>query len=81
MGMETNEEKRTWNTPLREPWNPIIKQCLIAIDLHTDFYLKDREPIHLRQADLLRKYVTELKNWIVTQECPNGVSGTGATNT
>lgn len=72
MGMETNEEKRTWNTPLREPWNPIIKNCLIAIDSHMALYLKDRDSVHLRQANLLRDYVTELKNWIVTQEFPNG---------
>ena len=61
-------EKRTWNTPVREPWNPIIKHCLNAIDYHIDLYLKTNDIWHLDQADRLRKYLHDLKNWILREE-------------
>ena len=63
-----NHNKRTWNTPVREPWNPVIKQCLNAIDYHIDLYLKTNHVWHLYQAERLREYLHELKNWILSEE-------------
>jgi hypothetical protein len=54
--------KREWNTPVREPWNPLIKECLNAVDRHVAFYLASGDERHLSQAETLRKYVRELKN-------------------
>lgn len=59
---------RTWNTPVREPWNPVIKQCLNAIDEHMRLYLESGEVWHLRQAQILREYVLDLKKWIHRME-------------
>lgn len=55
---------RTWDTPIREPWNPIIKHCLNAIDLHVALYLETKDSRHMEQAKLLRGYVSDLKEWI-----------------
>jgi hypothetical protein len=67
--MEGQQEgTRTWNTDIRSPWNPVIKQCLIAIDLHVDLYLQTRQETHLKQADVLREYVRNLKDWILSEE-------------
>jgi hypothetical protein len=63
-----NHSKRTWNTPIREPWNPVIKHCLNAIDYHIDLYVKTGHTWHLDQAEILRVYLLELKNWIIQQE-------------
>jgi hypothetical protein len=60
--------KREWDTPVREPWNPLIKECLNAVDRHVAFYLASGDERHLSQAETLRKYVRELKNWICTSE-------------
>jgi len=60
----TSSDRRSWNTPTREPWNPIIKHCLNAVDLHVDMYLKTHDKRHMDQADLLREYVANLKDWI-----------------
>jgi len=62
---------REWNTPFREPWNPVIKKCLDAIDLHTKLYLETKNSFHLSQSNLLREYITNLKNWIIENE-PEG---------
>lgn len=59
---------REWNTPVREPWNPIIKKCLDAVDEHNRQYLDTGNIWHLTQAEILRKYVYDLKTWIHTQE-------------
>jgi len=59
---------REWNTPFREPWNPVIKKCLDAIDLHTKLYLETENSFHLFQSNLLREYITNLKNWIIENE-------------
>lgn len=56
--------KREWNTPLREPWNPVIKQCLNAIDEHVKLYIHTGDRFHLGQAQTLREYVQALKDWI-----------------
>jgi hypothetical protein len=60
----TSEERRTWNTPVREPWNPVIKHCLNAVDEHMRLYLQTYDPWHLAQAEVLRTYTLELKKWI-----------------
>jgi hypothetical protein len=62
---------REWNTSFREPWNPIIKKCLDGVDLHTKLYLESQDTFHLNQADLLRLYVSRLKDWIHKTE-PEG---------
>lgn len=61
-------QSRTWNTPVREPWNSCIHHILKAIDTHNAQYFKDHNEWHLKQAELLRQYVVGLKNWILMQE-------------
>ena len=55
---------REWNTPVREPWNPVIHQCLKAIDNHMHQYIRTGNVWHLEKAAFLRSYVMELKRWI-----------------
>lgn len=64
----TGENKRTWNTPVREPWNPVIKQCLNAVDEHMRLYFETGNSWHVAQAEILRKYTLELKKWIHSTE-------------
>ncbi len=59
---------REWNTPRREPWNPVIKSCLNAIDEHMRLYLKTGNRFHLGQSQTLREYVKALKDWIIDEE-------------
>ena len=59
---------REWNNPIREPWNPIIHQLLKAIDNHNKKYFETGNHWHLQKANELRKYVSELKNWIYREE-------------
>ena len=59
---------REWNTPQRECWNPAIYQILKAIDHHTRFYLETGDVWHEEQAQILRKYIKDLKIWIHKQE-------------
>ena len=59
---------REFNTSFREPWNPVIKKCLDGVDLHTKLYLESQDTFHLNQADLLRLYVSRLKDWIHATE-------------
>jgi hypothetical protein len=61
-------ERRTFNTPLREPWNPIVYQCLRAVDCHNAQYFLTGNVWHLEQAELLRHYVRSLKDWIREEE-------------
>lgn len=61
-------ERRTFNTPLRAPWNPVIYQCLKAIDAHIEFSLLHRSSWHAQKAQILRQYVAELKEWIHEEE-------------
>jgi hypothetical protein len=61
-------EKRTWNSPIREPWNPVIRNILQAIDTHNQLYFKTGKPWHLQKAQELRGYVIELKEWIASNE-------------
>ena len=62
------EEKRTFDTPIRAPWNPVIHHCLKAIDEHNRLYLRHRDPWHLQKAAFLRDYVEELKTYIHHKE-------------
>lgn len=62
------DERRTFNTPIREPWNAPIHNCLKAIDNHTALYLSSGNSWHLEKADMLRQYLRELKSWIHRQE-------------
>jgi hypothetical protein len=57
-------ERRTWDTPIRQPWNAPIHHCLRAIDNHTALCLHTRLPWHLEKAAALRAYVHELKTYI-----------------
>ncbi len=59
---------REWNTPIREPWNAPIHNILKAIDNHTHEYLDSGDVWHLKKAQELREYVSELKTWIHRQE-------------
>ena len=61
-------ERRTFNTPLREPLNPIIYQSLRAIDWHNAQYFLTMDQWHLEKAAIIRQYVRELKAWIYEQE-------------
>lgn len=61
-------ERRTFNTPLRAPWNPIIYQCLRAVDCHNEQYFLTGDTWHLQQAEGIRKYVRALKDWIREEE-------------
>jgi hypothetical protein len=61
-------DRRTFNTPLREPLNPIIHRLLQAIDWHNAQYFKDHNQWHLEKAVIIRQYVTELKAWVYEEE-------------
>jgi len=60
--------KREWDTPVRQPWNQLIKQCLDAIDRHEELYRKTDNGWHAAKAQELRWYISELKTWIHAQE-------------
>jgi len=68
MSCGDQSERRTWNTPLRKPWNPVIKACLNAIDEHIRLYIATGDRYHLGQAQTLREYLRDLKNWIHQEE-------------
>ncbi len=59
---------REFNTITRQPWNPVIKKCLDAIDTHTLLHLQTGDAWHLSQAEVFRQYVRNLKDWIHQQE-------------
>jgi hypothetical protein len=59
---------REWNTPKRECWNAPIHKILNAIDNHTRIGMETGDPWHEEQAQILRKYVKDLKVWIHRQE-------------
>jgi len=61
-------DKRTWNNPTREPWNPIIHQLLKAVDNHNRLYFDEKDTWHLEKAKELRSYLVELKDWISKTE-------------
>jgi hypothetical protein len=53
--------RREWNTPVRAPWNALIKECLSAVDRHNCAYFATGDGRHIHLAEELRKYVMELK--------------------
>ena len=63
-----NEERRTWTTTVRTPWNPIVHNLLKAIDHHNVLYFRTANKWHLDKAAMLRSYVDELKSWIHKEE-------------
>jgi nicotinamide mononucleotide adenylyltransferase len=66
--MTANEERRTWTTTVRTPWNPIIHNLLKAIDHHNVLYFRTANEWHLDKAAMLRAYIDELKSWIHKEE-------------
>jgi hypothetical protein len=62
------DERRTFNTPLREPLNPIIHHMLKAVDWHVSAYLRTGDRWHMEQAQAVRGYIQQLKDWVVRQE-------------
>lgn len=62
------DERRTFNTPLREPLNPIISHMLKAVDWHVNAYLRTGDRWHMEQAEVIRRYTQQLKDWVVRQE-------------
>ena len=71
MTRNATSDRRTWNTPIREPWNPVIKSCLNAIDEHVRLYFETQDAWHMDQAQTLRLYVAQLKQWILRSEGKN----------
>lgn len=59
---------RDFNTEVRAPFNAPIHNILKAIDAHTALYLTAGDVWHLQQAQVLRVYVRDLKEWIKRQE-------------
>ena len=59
---------REWVTATREPWCPLIKQCLDGIDRHNSLWFATGDVWHLHRAEHLRQYVIELKDWIHRDE-------------
>lgn len=63
MGQESNGiSRREWNTPVREPWNALIKEALQSVDRHNVGYFETGDARHLHLAAYLRSYVSELKD-------------------
>jgi hypothetical protein len=62
------DERRTFNTPLRAPLNPIISHMLKAVDWHVSMYCRTGEQWHLEKAQFMRIYIRDLKEWIAKQE-------------
>ena len=60
--------RREWNTPTREPWNPLIHELLQAVDRHNRQLFITGDPWHADKAEQLRQYVRDLKSWIHQQE-------------
>lgn len=53
--------RREWNTPVRAPWNALIKEALQAVDRHNCAYFETGDVRHIHLAAKLREYVGELK--------------------
>jgi hypothetical protein len=67
-----DERKRTFNTPVREPWNVPIHHIVKAIDNHTALHLATGLPWHKQKAEQLRQYLHELKTYIHAEERGSG---------
>ena len=66
--MNINLCKRTWDSPVREPWNRRIYFVLKSIDHHNELYFTTGDKWHLEQANYLRTYIVQLKDWIKKEE-------------
>lgn len=66
--MNTNSSKRTWDTSVRSSWNVRIFHMIKAIDAHNEIYFQTSDYRHLAQAECLRKYIKDLKDWIKEEE-------------
>lgn len=62
--------KRTYSTKTRKPWQDSVAQILRTIDLHNKLSLKDPDNrnFHMSMAKDLKKYLVDLKDWILEQE-------------
>ena len=53
---------------MREPWNALIKECLLAVDRHNVAYFETGDARHLHLTAHLRSYVSNLKDLLVELE-------------
>jgi hypothetical protein len=53
---------REWNTPIREPWNPVIKKCLDGVDEHVKAYIKTGDDWHLITSRSVKKLCKNFEN-------------------
>ena len=53
---------------MREPWNALIKECLLAVDRHNCAYFETGDARHIHLAAKLRNYVAGLKAMIYELE-------------
>ena len=62
--------KRTFSTKVRKPWQDSVAQILRTIDLHNKLALKqpDNRQFHMEQSKNLKKYLIDLKDWILIEE-------------
>lgn len=60
--------RRTWSTNVRDPWNSKIHNILQTIDLHNELYFQSNDEFHLECTIILRSYISNLKEWIHSQE-------------
>lgn len=61
---------RDYEPATRKPWQDPIKHIVRAIDQHTALHLATGDLWHATQAQRLREYVAELKEWL-TQQPPD----------
>ena len=66
--------RREWNTPVRSPWNALIKEALQAVDRHNAAQLSGGDVRHAALAQALRIYVAELKDLICEIEATEQLS-------
>jgi hypothetical protein len=52
----------------QEKWTAPIHQILKAIDNHTRLYIETGDVWHEEQAQILRKYIKDVKVWIHKEE-------------
>jgi len=57
--------KREFTTKVRQPFQDAVATILHVIDYHNSFY---DSPFHMEQARVLKRYLIDLKDWIVLEE-------------
>lgn len=65
--MTHTDPRRTYAPPEREPWQEPIRWISRAIDQHTAEHIRTGNLWHAQQAQVLRDYLTSLKQWIFRQ--------------